>query len=202
MSDNLNAVTCPTDEQLAAAVEKIIAAVHENLPKLKITVFDLVRVLTDAEWATLKDDEERRRAGDPRTKWQGSDKPGAYWKECTARLERARGARSAECRFPYCDCAKLSAEEKAEWECRRAEREAYKKEWVDRVRAEREAKPAEDDDLHDVAARLPAIEKLKRDLDYCLPESGRPLANIALTREQAAAVLELLGAAASHAPDR
>jgi hypothetical protein len=134
---------------------------------------------------------------DPTTKWEGSPKPGSYWKECTARLARTRGVRPEEamCRFPYCDCAKLSAGEKAEWERRRAECEAYHKEWVQRVHAEREAKPAvvdkADDDLDDVAARLPALERLKRDFDYRLPESGKPLAHIVLTREQAIELLAL-----------
>src|SRR5262245_2077492 len=105
-----------TDEALAMAVEKIIAAVHENLPKLKAAVPDLVRVLTDEEWATLKSNEDDRRVPG---RWQGSDKPGAFWKECTARLERVSGNRSAECRFPYCDCSKLSPKETAEWERRR-----------------------------------------------------------------------------------
>ena len=39
-------------------------------------------------------------------------------------------------------------------------------------------------DLHDVAAQLSAIEKVVRDLEYRLPGSGKPLANIALTRQQ------------------
>jgi dCTP deaminase len=39
-------------------------------------------------------------------------------------------------------------------------------------------------DLHDVAAQLSAIEKIVRDLEYRLPGSGKPLANIALTRQQ------------------
>jgi hypothetical protein len=131
------------------------------------------------------------------TKWKGNDKPGSYWKECAARLARARGVRPEEamCRFPYCECAKLSAEEKAEWEQRRAESLAYHREWVQRIQAERETKSAvagkEDDDPHDIAARLPALERLKRDLDYRLPESGRPLANIALTREQCTELLAL-----------
>jgi hypothetical protein len=50
---------------------------------------------------------------------------------------------------------------------------------------------AEAVDLHDVAARLPALVKIKRDLEYRLPESGRPLANIVLTREQATELLVL-----------
>jgi hypothetical protein len=44
--------------------------------------------------------------------------------------------------------------------------------------------------LHDVAARLPALTKITRDLEYRLPGSGRPLANVVLTREQAAALLD------------
>jgi hypothetical protein len=45
---------------------------------------------------------------------------------------------------------------------------------------------------HDVAAQLPPLEKIVRDLEYRLPGSGKPLANIVLTREQAADVVELL----------
>jgi hypothetical protein len=52
----------PTDEALAAAVEKIIAAVNEVVPKLKIQAPDIVRLLTDEEWAKLRNDEDRRRA--------------------------------------------------------------------------------------------------------------------------------------------
>jgi hypothetical protein len=47
------------------------------------------------------------------------------------------------------------------------------------------------DDPHEVAMPLPALEKIKRDLEYHLPESGRPLAYVALSREQA---IELLAA--------
>jgi len=44
---------------------------------------------------------------DPRTKWEGSDKPGRYWKGCDARRSRKRGVdpEDAICRFPNCDCA-------------------------------------------------------------------------------------------------
>ena len=52
----------PTDEALAAAVEKIIAAAYEILPKLKIQAPDIVRLLTDEEWAELRDAEDHRRA--------------------------------------------------------------------------------------------------------------------------------------------
>src|SRR5262245_39341391 len=107
----------PTDAALAAAVAEVFKFVREKLSELKAAVPDLVSVLTNEEWTALKDGEERRRAdkrSGPGT-WEGSDKPGAFWKECTARLERVRGNKSAPCRFPYCDCAKLSAEEKAEW---------------------------------------------------------------------------------------
>jgi flagellar motility protein MotE (MotC chaperone) len=95
------------------------------------------------------------------------------------------------CRFPYCDCAKLSAEERAEWERRRDERAAYHKEWTDRAQAEREAKPAADDDLDDVAARLPALERLQRDLAYRTPESHKPLAYLVLTYAQGVELLAL-----------
>jgi hypothetical protein len=46
------------------------------------------------------------------------------------------------------------------------------------------------EDLHDVAAQLPARTKIARDLEYRLPGNGKPLANIVLTREQAAALLD------------
>jgi hypothetical protein len=49
----------------------------------------------------------------PRGRWQGSEKPGRYWKGCDARrqrvLQRARGEeQDARCRFPNCDCTKPS----------------------------------------------------------------------------------------------
>ena len=44
-------------------------------------------------------------------------------------------------------------------------------------------------DLHDVAAQLSAIEKIVRDLEYRLPGSGKPLANIVLTRQQCSDLL-------------
>jgi hypothetical protein len=47
------------------------------------------------------------------------------------------------------------------------------------------------DDLHEVAARLPALTKLRRDLAYRLPDGGRLLKNICLTREQVVEVLKL-----------
>jgi hypothetical protein len=53
-------------------------------------------------------------------------------------------------------------------------------------------------DLHEVAARLPALTKLRRDLAYRTPEKGRPLKNICLTREQAIEVLELCEARAAQ----
>jgi hypothetical protein len=82
---------------------------------------------------------------DSRTKWKGSDKPGPYWKGCTARLERKRGVapEDARCRFPNCDCMKLSEDEKKEWERLRAERVAYREGWVRRL-AKRESAAADD----------------------------------------------------------
>jgi len=46
---------------------------------------------------------------DPQTKWEGSDKPGRYWKGCAARLQRKRGVdpEDAICRFPNCDCCAM-----------------------------------------------------------------------------------------------
>jgi hypothetical protein len=52
----------PTDEALAAAVEKIIVVVNEAVPKLKIQAPDIVRLLSDEEWAELKTAEDRRRS--------------------------------------------------------------------------------------------------------------------------------------------
>jgi hypothetical protein len=51
------------------------------------------------------------------------------------------------------------------------------------------AADAEVVDLHDVAAGLPALVKIKRDLEYRTPEGGRPLVNIVLTREQCVELL-------------
>jgi hypothetical protein len=98
----------PTDQELATAVEKITAVVHECIAEFKTAAPALVQSFSDEEWAKLKYDEDYRRA------------------------ERI----------------------------------------ADHV------------DLHEVAARLPALMKIVRDLEYRLPGSGRPLANIALTREQ------------------
>jgi hypothetical protein len=49
-----------------------------------------------------------------------------------------------------------------------------------------------DVDLHEVAALLPALVRLKHDLKYRLPGSGRPLANIVLTREQCIELLDYI----------
>jgi hypothetical protein len=48
---------------------------------------------------------------------------------------------------------------------------------------------AEVTDLSEVVAKLPALVKIRRDLEYRMPENGQPLANIVLTRQQA---IELL----------
>jgi len=108
----------PTDEELAAAVEKITAAVREVIADFKAAAPSLVQSLSDDEWTKLKADEDRRRA--------------------------------------------------------------------ERV--------AEREDLHEVAARLPALTKIAGDLEYRLPGSGRPLANIALTRQQCIDLLARLTA--------
>ena len=129
----------PTDEELAAAVEKIIAAVYEILPTLKIPIPDSLRFLTDEEWTKIRDDENRRRAQmrwlgtpewDPTTKWEGVDHPSPYWKGCEARLQRKRGVdpEDARCRFPNCDelgCLRhLSERERAGLKRLDAERKA------------------------------------------------------------------------------
>jgi hypothetical protein len=51
----------PTDEELAAAVADIMAAVRENIPKLRAAIPQLVQEFSDDEWAALKDTEDRRR---------------------------------------------------------------------------------------------------------------------------------------------
>jgi hypothetical protein len=51
----------PTDEELEAAVERIVAAVNESVPRYKAALPDLVRMLSDDEWTKLKRDENRRR---------------------------------------------------------------------------------------------------------------------------------------------
>jgi hypothetical protein len=51
----------PTDKELAAAVERITAAVNESVPRYKAALPDLVRILSGDEWAKLKCDEDRRR---------------------------------------------------------------------------------------------------------------------------------------------
>jgi hypothetical protein len=112
----------PTDEELAAVIEKITADVHAKLPQWKVAVSDLLRVLSDNEWAKVRRGEDRR---------------------------RYRNANEAA--IAGLDTSVIY--------------------------------------LDDVVAQLPALTKIKRDLDYRLPGSGRPLANIVLAREQA---IELL----------
>ena len=51
----------PTDEELEAAVERIVAAVNESVPRYKAALPDLVRMLSDDEWTKLKCVENRRR---------------------------------------------------------------------------------------------------------------------------------------------
>jgi hypothetical protein len=60
------------------------------------------------------------------------------------------------------------------------------------------AADAEVIDLHDIAARLPALVKIKRDLEYRTPENGLPLANIVLTREQAVEIFTHVAAILKH----
>jgi hypothetical protein len=94
-----------------------------------------------------------------------------------------------------CDCAGISAEERHQWEQRRAERMAYQQEWIERQKAKAAAEPADavDDDPDEIAAKLPALERLRRDVAYRLPTSGKPLGNIVLTRGQAIELLALCG---------
>ena len=60
------------------------------------------------------------------------------------------------------------------------------------------AADAEVVDLHDVAAGLPVLVKIKRDLEYRTAEGGRPLANIVLTREQCVELLTFIGASKAN----
>jgi hypothetical protein len=73
----------------------------------------------------------------PKTKWEGSNEPGPYWKRCDARLKRTRGVdpEDAICRFPNCDCLHHLPEQKQQ-ELKRlhAERaqegKRYKEAWM------------------------------------------------------------------------
>jgi hypothetical protein len=56
------------------------------------------------------------------------------------------------------------------------------------------AADAEVFDLHEIAATLPVLLKIKRDLEYRLPENGRPLASIVLSREQCTELLAYIAA--------
>jgi hypothetical protein len=56
------------------------------------------------------------------------------------------------------------------------------------------AADAEVFDPHEIAAKLPALMKIKRDLEYRLPENGNPLANIVLGREQCVELLTYIAA--------
>jgi hypothetical protein len=49
-------------------------------------------------------------------------------------------------------------------------------------------------DLHEIAAKLPALLKIKCDLEYRTPDGGRPLANIVLGREQCIELLAYIAA--------
>jgi hypothetical protein len=51
----------PTDQELATAVEKITAVVHESIADFKAVAPALVQSLSDDEWAKLKRDEDCRR---------------------------------------------------------------------------------------------------------------------------------------------
>ena len=62
------------------------------------------------------------------------------------------------------------------------------------------AADAEVFDLHEIAAKLPALMKIKRDLEYRMPEGGRPLANIVLSREQGIELLSYVAALERAAP--
>jgi len=74
---------------------------------------------------------------DPRTKWEGNDEPGRFWKGCDARLQRTHSVdnEDAPCRFPNCDCLSHLPEWRRE-ELKRldAERKAeskhYREEWT------------------------------------------------------------------------
>jgi hypothetical protein len=57
----VNELKYPTDEELAALIEKIIAAVREAIADFKGAAPALVQSLSDGEWKKLKDDEDRRR---------------------------------------------------------------------------------------------------------------------------------------------
>jgi hypothetical protein len=60
-------------------------------------------------------------------------------------------------------------------------------------------------DLHDIVVKLPALLKIKRDLEYRLPGNGNPLANIVLSREQCVELLTYVAAleqAATILPDK
>jgi len=77
---------------------------------------------------------------DPRTKWQGSDEPGPYWKGCDARLQRKRGVdpEDARCGFPNCDCLRHLPERQREELKRRhakhaAESKRYKSAWLKKM---------------------------------------------------------------------
>jgi hypothetical protein len=84
---------------------------------------------------------------DPRTKWEGAEKPGPYWGQCEARLQRKRGVdpEDAVCQFPYCDdlgCLRRLSEQKRE-ELKRldAERKAEGKRYREAWQSREGAKP-------------------------------------------------------------
>jgi L-serine deaminase len=64
-------------------------------------------------------------------------------------------------------------------------------------RAARAAIVSEDTatDLDDIAGQMRPLAKIRRDLEYRLTNSGRPLSHIVITREQAVALLQQLDGA-------
>jgi hypothetical protein len=143
----MNKPKYPTDQELAAAVEKVTVAVRESIPKLKAAIPVLLPEFSDEEWAKIKQDEDCRRRGmhaasewDPNTKWEGVEHPSRYWRGCEARLQRKRGVdpEDALCRFPNCDelgCLRHLPEwERETLKCidaeRKAESKRYKEAWM------------------------------------------------------------------------
>jgi hypothetical protein len=80
---------------------------------------------------------------DPKTKWQGSDEPGPYFKGCIRRQLREPGDPLTGCKFPKCDCLRHLPEWKRE-ELRRlhaesaAEAKRYREAWIARKCGERD----------------------------------------------------------------
>jgi hypothetical protein len=72
---------------------------------------------------------------DPKTKWEGANEPGRFFKGCIRRQLREPGPLTG-CKFPNCDCGRGEEWERRckEFERREAEGKAYREAWLARLK--------------------------------------------------------------------